>query len=179
MLKCFGYNTIFDELNGSGVHRLENILTLSHDYHVDFDELKLWFEPIVSLAHLICNLLWNNARSTHSYYEQDMDDPNSHSYNVYGKCDYLSTPPDEITFINHAYPDADLPLPSKKYLSIHATCCKVAAMSGAAEYLDEVIRDQETIGVLSTDGSSADVISNAIFQAYHTQLEEPLLPETG
>ena len=48
MLKCFGYNTIFDELNGSGVHRLENILTLSLDYHRDFDELKLWFEPIVS-----------------------------------------------------------------------------------------------------------------------------------
>ena len=108
-----------------------------------------------------------------------MDDPNSHSYKVYGTSPLGKTPPDEITFTNHAYPGADIPLPSKKYLSIHATCCKVAAMSGAAEYLDEVIRDQETIGVLSTDGSSADVISNAIFQAYHTQLEEPLLPETG
>ena len=27
--------------------------------------------------------------------------------------------------------------------------------------------------VLSTDGSSADVIANAIFEAYHTQSEEP------
>ena len=57
VLKCFGYNTIFDELNGSGIHRLENILTLDVRYHRAFDELKLWFEPIVSLVPLICNFL--------------------------------------------------------------------------------------------------------------------------
>ena len=100
-----------------------------------------------------------------------MDDPNSHSYNVYGDCDLSNTPPNVITFTNHAQPNMDLPLPSKKYLSIHATCCKVAWMSGAAEYLNKVIWEQESMEVLSTDGSSADVIANAIFQAYHTQSE--------
>lgn len=103
--------------------------------------------------------------------KQDMGDPNSHSYKVYWRS-ALPKIPDEITFTNHAHPDKDFPLPSKKYLSIHATCCKVALMSGAGEYLNKVIRDQETIDVLSTDGSSADVFANAIFQAYHTQSEK-------
>ena len=101
-----------------------------------------------------------------------MDDPNSHSYKVYWTSPLGKTPPDEITFTNHAYPGADIPLPSKKYLSIHATCCKVAWMSGAAGYLNKVIWEQETMEVLSADGSSADVIANAIFQAYHTPSEK-------
>ena len=105
-----------------------------------------------------------------------MDDPNSHSYKVYGTSPLGKTPPDEITFTNHAYPGADIPLPSKKYLSIHATCCQVAWMSGAAEYLDKVVWEQETMEVLSADGSSADVIANAIFQAYHTQSERTYYP---
>ena len=100
-----------------------------------------------------------------------MDDPNPHSYNVYG-CVNLPNIPDEITFKNHAHPDMDFPLPSKKYLSIHATCCKVAWMSGAAGYLNKVIWEQESMEVLSADGSSADVIANAIFQAYHTPSEK-------
>ena len=41
-------------------------------------------------------------------------------------------------------------------------------MSGAAEYLDTVLRDVEEIGVLAEDGGSADVL-------YHALTRLPLL----
>lgn len=60
-------------------------------------------------------------------------------------------------------PDANLLLlPNPTYLEIHAACCKVAHMSGAAEYLDAVVRDIEGIGVLAEDGASANVLEYAI-----------------
>lgn len=48
VLQCFGYDRIMDDLNGAGVHRLENILTLRADVCSYFDQLSLWFEPLVS-----------------------------------------------------------------------------------------------------------------------------------
>ncbi|KAK0437794.1 hypothetical protein EV421DRAFT_995183 [Armillaria borealis] len=35
------------ELNGAGIHRLENILTLSPSLHDFFDQLALWLEAVV------------------------------------------------------------------------------------------------------------------------------------
>ena len=78
--------------------------------------------------------------------------------------------PDQVQFNVH---DMDLPsfprpaarhlaLPSSRYLEIHPACCKVAHTSGAAEYLDRVMRDAEQIGVLAEDGGSADVLSYAM-----------------
>ena len=100
-----------------------------------------------------------------------MDDPDSNRYRLCGNdpgIPYREQLPDEISFTNHA-PNYPLPLPSKEYLSLHAACCRVAMMSGAGVYLDKVIWEQESIGVLSSDGSSADVFVNAVLKAYHTQ----------
>ena len=57
---------------------------------------------------------------------------------------------------------ASLPLPDARYLEIHAACCKVAHMSGAAEYLDAIIRDMETMSFLASDGGSAEVLIHAM-----------------
>ena len=78
--------------------------------------------------------------------------------------------PDQVQFNVH---DMDLPgfprpaarhlaLPSSRYLEIHAACCKVAHMSGAAEYLDRVMRDMEELPVLAEDGRSAGVLAHAL-----------------
>ena len=32
-----------DELNGSKIHRLENVMTLEPAFHIFFDRLKIWF----------------------------------------------------------------------------------------------------------------------------------------
>lgn len=48
-------------------------------------------------------------------------------------------------------------LPSLRLLKIHRACCLILSMSGAAEYVESVLRDTETLmesGVLAEDGSS-------------------------
>ena len=46
VLDRFGYKMAFEELNGSGIHRLENVLTLTPDVHISFDTLRVWLEPV-------------------------------------------------------------------------------------------------------------------------------------
>jgi len=50
------------------------------------------------------------------------------------------------------------PLPDPRYLELHAICCRVAAMSGAAEVIDEMERDMEETRVLANDGSDAHLL---------------------
>ena len=40
------------ELQGDNIHRLENILTLSAEYHINFDNLHLWLKPKPVCSHL-------------------------------------------------------------------------------------------------------------------------------
>ncbi|KAH7906895.1 hypothetical protein BJ138DRAFT_1117169 [Hygrophoropsis aurantiaca] len=48
LLKSFGSTLSFEQLNGSGLHRLENIMTLCYDKHDSFDKLRLWLDSTVS-----------------------------------------------------------------------------------------------------------------------------------
>ncbi|KAI0089729.1 hypothetical protein BDY19DRAFT_82900 [Irpex rosettiformis] len=146
VLESFGYGDMLGEVDGSDGHCRENILTLETNCHHAFDELRLWLEPI------------------------EPDNPDSHSYHI--RTHYYSHPslPASVTFTDHARPEyrGQIPLPSKRYLRVHAACCSVAAMSGAREYLDKVMRDQESIDVLSTDGGSPDVAVNAVWKAFYS-----------
>lgn len=54
------------------------------------------------------------------------------------------------------------PLPDPTYLRIHAACCKVAHLSGATRYLDQIFREIEELPVLSEDGASIDVLTFAL-----------------
>ena len=70
-----------------------------------------------------------------------------------GNPEYVTfTTPDRVIF----------PLPSPTYLSIHAACAKVAHLSGAAECIDKFYRDMEDRKTLSSDGSSASILEEAI-----------------
>ncbi|SJL09268.1 uncharacterized protein ARMOST_12645 [Armillaria ostoyae] len=62
-----------------------------------------------------------------------------------------------------------LPLPSPAYLAIHAACCRVAHLSGAADYVEKVFREEEEIRervggmcILAEDGSSMDLFEQYI-----------------
>ncbi len=55
-----------------------------------------------------------------------------------------------------------LPLPDARFLALHAACCKVAHMSGAAERIEKVVRDMGELQVLAEDGGSADVLIYAM-----------------
>jgi hypothetical protein len=65
-------------------------------------------------------------------------------------------PTTEVTFTST---DPALELPDRRYLKLHAAICRVAHMSGAAEYMDKHDRDLEELSVLAPDGSSAELFT--------------------
>ncbi|KAJ3774593.1 hypothetical protein FB446DRAFT_843871 [Lentinula raphanica] len=72
-------------------------------------------------------------------------------------------PPSTVIF---STPDPDTyPVPDPELLALHATCAKVAHFSGAGEYLDKLDNDEETIGVLASDGGSAEILNHAILRS--------------
>lgn len=50
VLNRFGGVDVTEELNGAGIHRIGNIMTLGVDVHFKFDRLKIWFEETVCYA---------------------------------------------------------------------------------------------------------------------------------
>lgn len=55
-----------------------------------------------------------------------------------------------------------MPVPDPALLALHAACCKVARMSGAAEWIEQHDRDMDDIEVLATDGTSPQLLEHAI-----------------
>lgn len=78
-----------------------------------------------------------------------------HAYPTY----LIQNLPNEVTFTTT---DPSLPLPSPNYLALHALCCEVAQMSGAADWLSEIQEDMEETRVLAKDGSMAHLLSVAL-----------------
>ena len=66
--------------------------------------------------------------------------------------------PECVTF----FTTTTLPLPHHAYLALHALCCEVAWMSGAAEHLMDIERRMDDTRVLANDGSSADLLTRAL-----------------
>ncbi|TFK53841.1 hypothetical protein OE88DRAFT_1656216 [Heliocybe sulcata] len=122
-----------DKLNNTNVHSLSNVMTLEKSTHDFFDQLRLWLEPT----------------DTPNCYRVQALDPR-----------YTHPGRQLVTF---STPDPEhLPLPSAELLALHAVCAKVAHLSGAAEYLDELDRDLEMSNVLASDGGSSEVLYHAI-----------------
>ncbi|KIJ49955.1 hypothetical protein M422DRAFT_65849 [Sphaerobolus stellatus SS14] len=136
ILERFGQLDTVGELNGTGAHRLQNILTLDVAVHQYFDDLELWLD-------------------------REPNDP-IHCYRPAATADYLLL---EIpTIIHFQSRRADLPLPDPCYLALHAACAKIQHLSGAAEYLSKVFNDIADLKVLAKDGGSADVLYHAIIR---------------
>ncbi len=133
------------ELDGAGIHRLENILTLSPSLHDFFDQLALWLEAVVFPCFLVAIFLMTQHRMTNR--------------KRILLCLVLERLPRRtVTFTTRADPEA-LPLPSLTYLAIHAACCRVARLSGAVVYVEEeeVRERSERMGILAKDGTSMDL----------------------
>jgi hypothetical protein len=50
-------------------------------------------------------------------------------------------------------------LPSRDLIALRAACARVANMSGAAEQIDKIYRDEEDTTVMACDGSTGDLLS--------------------
>ena len=54
ILKDFGLSSLAEELLvADGVHSLRNLLSLEHGFHLDFDNMDLWFEGTNEVGHLL------------------------------------------------------------------------------------------------------------------------------
>jgi hypothetical protein len=138
----------FAELNGTLIHRLENVMTLEVNAHLFFDELEIYFESTV------IDLLDDIYKSSLLF--QDVP----HNYRIRGFQDsVLRHLPTHVTLSST---NPALPLPNPKYLALHAACAKVAHLSGAGEHLDAILREMETTNVLSQDGRSFEVLEYAM-----------------
>ncbi|TCD65553.1 hypothetical protein EIP91_002517 [Steccherinum ochraceum] len=129
----FGHPNIRDEIQ-KNVHSLKNILTLTTTLHNKFDDLKLWFESSESTTqtneHTVC------------VRDEELRD-------LYGI-------PTTVQFRSHR---DGLELPSKWYLDLHAVCCKLAKMSGAAGYLDQLDEDRDRYDFVPPDESFAGALA--------------------
>ncbi|TEB29329.1 hypothetical protein FA13DRAFT_674769 [Coprinellus micaceus] len=132
---AFGGIKGLEELEGAGIHRLSNGLTLAADLHAAFDNLGLWFES-------------------------KQDGPEN-TYLIRTMTPMRGVTTTEVTFTST---DPALELPDGRYLKLHAAICRVAHMSGAAEYMDKHDRDLEELSVLAPDGSSAELFTAHLHQ---------------
>ncbi|KAG6838199.1 hypothetical protein C0991_001117, partial [Blastosporella zonata] len=66
-----------------------------------------------------------------------------------------------------------LRLPDPDLLAIRAVSSRVANMSGAAEHIDQILRDLEDIATLTDDGSMADLLSLRISTAICNAVQVP------
>ncbi|KAG6375726.1 hypothetical protein JVT61DRAFT_2571 [Boletus reticuloceps] len=147
MLESFGFSDFAETFRKSGgVHRVWNLLSLEHNLHRRFDALGLWFEHTQQPGrYKICL----SDSLDEGYIRRTFKRPKPH---VDGAPMVV-----EFNSLERA------PQPDPRLLALHATCARVAHMSGAAEFFDKVERDAEEMKVLAFDGSSAPLLSHLIY----------------
>ncbi|KAH6892767.1 hypothetical protein BKA70DRAFT_1536422 [Coprinopsis sp. MPI-PUGE-AT-0042] len=133
-LKHFGVER--DELDGDKIHRLGNIITLSVDLHEFFKRRSLWFDLDPHYGddrHFV----------VHAYLAA-----------------VLSPNWSRRLALTNANPNTDNELPNARFLNAHGAVCRIAHMSGAADFMkrhdgNDSIYDSGT-PVKATDGSTAE-----------------------
>ncbi|KAI0748659.1 hypothetical protein C8Q80DRAFT_1271036 [Daedaleopsis nitida] len=133
---------VIEELHGAGINRLENVMTMDVALHACFYRMDIWLES-------------EDAENTNTYRICVQDGMKNSWYGI----------PETITF---STPDAErLPVPAHRYLVLHGVCARVAHLSGAAEYVLDILDRVEsgTTAVLTEDGSDAHVLERMLAAA--------------
>jgi hypothetical protein len=151
-MERFGQRGFMDELDGPKIHRLANIMTLDHFLRIHFDRLELWLEADDVSQDKTCG------------YTDDLKllQNQNHTYRISSNDDLIIRDlPSTVTFISS---DDKFDLPDPRYIKMHAACCRVAHMSGAAGYMDDIMDDldQGRTQVLSEDGSGGILLDFAL-----------------
>lgn len=126
---------ISSELEGSRIDAPSNAMILAAELHQQFGQLQCYLDEVAPDTYTF-------RRTKHAATLAPSADPKA----------------ERITFVNHEPVGtrwADLP--SARLLKLHAACCKMMEMAGAAEYVEYVVRDLERLeleGTLAGDGSS-------------------------
>ena len=144
ILERFSGWKLLDQLNGEDINRIENVITLSIVAHHYFGKLEVWLEAV-------------EVRTTFCEFTSHLmiDDDIKGCENTYFLRKGSAYPADLIagTVITFTTATPGMALPNPQFLAIHAACAKVCHMCGMAEVIDKILRDLETVKVLSEDGS--------------------------
>lgn len=128
---------ISSTLCGSLIDTPANAMMLGADLHDRFSRLQCYLEAQPSRGPNTC--MFHTTRGP-------MPLPPS-----------LAPAASHIVFRNHERTGTLADLPSPRLLALHRACCLMLAMSGAAEYVESLVRDTENLmerGTLASDGSS-------------------------
>ncbi|TFY74375.1 hypothetical protein EWM64_g9637 [Hericium alpestre] len=131
----FGCPEMLNDLAGMKVHSMANVLTMETTLHDLFDTLNLWLEE-------------TNVLNRYKVKFVPL---------VSGIIRSKRVP--EVVELTSA--DPDLALPSPVYLRLHAACCKVAQMSGAAQYHDRIDRETEDFDPMFATEEEFSTLLNA------------------
>ncbi|KAG5720821.1 hypothetical protein E4T56_gene9696 [Termitomyces sp. T112] len=147
ILDLFGLKERTKSLYGRGTNELHNVITMAGELHTCFDHFELWLEPVHNEDNTY-DIRWSPGVS----------------------CLLIrSHLPDRVTFrvepgtaAAAAAKGKQLKLPDPVLIAIRAACTRVANLSGAAEQIDQILRDREEMPVLANDGSMAELLSSCL-----------------
>lgn len=126
---------ISSELEGSRIDAPYNAMILAAELHQQFGQLQCYLDEVAPDTYTF-------RRTSHAATLAPSADPKA----------------EKIAFVNHEPVGTSwADLPSARLLKLHAACCKMMEMAGAAEYVEYVVRDLERLeleGTLAGDGSS-------------------------
>lgn len=121
---------IIHQIEGVNIDRPYNALTLTHGLHQRFGDLGIYFEPVP------------NAPEPYTYtIQQTISYP------------FFRRPKLPLTRTLFLTDDRTIDPPSSHLLAIHRACSLILHLSGAAEFVDKVIRDMDEM-VVRSDGTT-------------------------
>lgn len=123
------------ELEGARIDRPSNAMILATELHHEFGKLRCYLDEVAPNVYSFRRTRFASALSPAANPKAEF-----------------------ITFQNHEPNGTNwADLPSARLLKLHAACCKMMEMAGAAGYVDAVIRNldrMEEEGTLAADGTS-------------------------
>ncbi|KAF8549144.1 hypothetical protein OG21DRAFT_1421787, partial [Imleria badia] len=122
ILECFGLSNFTEAFKRQGgVHEFWNLLSLEPNLHRKFDTLDLWFESTPQPGRYSVCVSDEYAEG----YIRLFAGPKPHV--------------DGAPMVEFTSQFKELPPPDPLLLALHATCARVAHMSGAAEFFDRLL----------------------------------------
>lgn len=166
MLKMFGLEHEVEKLIGRQANTLSNVLTLNHNVHQAFDRFGIWLEEVPGQVRFtFCpNFFLSHDKAIQSQentYNVVMAENERRALQALiprpATCVTFKVDSDCAAFCKEkgtALPD----LPSRDLIGLRAACARVAHMSGAAEQIDQIYRDEGDTTVMANDGSTGDLL---------------------
>jgi len=150
MLKMFGLDHMVEKLIGTQANTLSNVLTLSGALHDAFDKFRIWLEPVPGKGNTYIVAMAEKDRDLLQLLSPRPR--NSVTFKINPDCVALCKEK-----------GVELPeLPSRDLIGLRAACARVAHMSGAAEYIEMIYRDERVTKVMANDGSTGELLTSLI-----------------